>query len=67
MGFHGEILLINPVLRGRMEMKLCQGVGMISYNEGAIRQRHFDGGAEVLEFEVRDRRDIESDGAIVDL
>lgn len=48
-------------------MKLRQGVGIVPYNEGAIRQRHFDGGAEVLEFEVRDRRDVESDGAIVDL
>lgn len=45
-------------------MKLRQCVGIVPYNEGAIRQRHFDGGAEVLEFEVRD---VESDGAIVDL
>lgn len=66
MSFHGEMLLIDTVLGRGMEVELSQGVSIVPHDERAIRQGHFDSGAEVLELEIGNRRDKEGDGAVID-
>lgn len=61
VGFHGEVLLIDSVLTGSVEVELFKGVGLVTSNQRTIDD-DLNVGTQVFKLGARNRRDAEVEG-----